>query len=248
MQPEMRLFSSAFDAATTFLQEAGDEAHTPERNVLCEIFHAPGILIDIPRRLSSVFPAKAGSSSNSSASTTIATQNENDQGPMTPISVALSASTTLPLEISSIDTLLPTPNSRHDPFPGSGETFPDSATHHLVLACYIRMLRIYGRVITALQGDASELKNARLGSPPLNAEMRFGVLAQLIGQLLERLRKAITVYFFQLPNKTDTAAAAAAQDAALDISGMPEVDLGSVSGLESGVQDELKGLQDILQT
>ena len=124
---------------------------------------------------------------------------------------------------------------------------PDSATHHLVLACYIRLLRIYHALIIALRDDAAELKDVGSGPVSLNAELRLFVLAQLITQLLERLRKAVAAYFSMLPSKTDSGGMAA-QISSQDNLGTPEVDLAQVTGLESSIQGDLKQLQNTLHS
>ena len=249
-RPGIKFSSNCFETATSFLQ--GEDslfqaAQNQSRSALSEIFRAPGILIDILQRFSNSFPAKQRIPSDSSMSKAMDTASEEELGLMTPLSPTSSASSVSPFKIQSASESPGEEIKCHEDPQSTGEMSPDSATHHLVLACYIRLLRIYHTLIVALQGDASELKDLSLGAPSLNAELRLFILVQLITQLLERLRKAVAAYFCILPDKPDEGGLVA-RTSSTDVLGAPEVDLVRVKGLEGSIQEDLKQLQMILHT
>ena len=248
--PGIKISSSVFETATAFLQgedNVFEAAQNQSRSTLSEIFRAPATLVDILQKFCSSFPSKQTMPSDSPACTAMDTANDEDIGLMTPPSPTSSASNSFPFKTKSTNGSPGLETKYHDAPPNGGEMSPDSATHHLVLACYIRLLRIYHTLIIALRDDAFELKDVDSGSASMNAELRLFVLAQLITQLLERLRKAVAAYFSMLPSKTESVGMTA-QTTSLDTLGMPEVDLDRVTGLESSIQGDLKQLQTMLQS
>ncbi len=71
----------------------------------------------------------------------------------------------------------------------------DSVLHHLLLACYIRLLQTYEAFIAALQNDATYIRTVEMDSPWSLSRLRLMILVQLVTRFLDSLRSGMTAYF-----------------------------------------------------
>ncbi|MCJ1332599.1 hypothetical protein MMC10_009292 [Thelotrema lepadinum] len=107
------------------------------------------------------------------------------------------------------DKLKPTVSTSSMSSPFIVPSDPESSSHsvvicYLVLACYTRLLHIYGTFITALHHDASRAKRIGSGSPPSSVELRLVLLVQLIVHLLDSLQQVMIAYFSEASDRNNS--------------------------------------------
>ncbi|KAL9093353.1 MAG: hypothetical protein Q9165_004094 [Trypethelium subeluteriae] len=82
---------------------------------------------------------------------------------------------------------------------------------HLIVACYTRLLHIYGTLVTALQYDAVQTGDIGPGTLPSPEKLRLILLVQLIAHLLDSLQQATRAFFSQADSKFDADTAMGAE-------------------------------------
>ncbi|CRG89192.1 Nonribosomal peptide synthetase 14 [Talaromyces islandicus] len=79
----------------------------------------------------------------------------------------------------------------------------DTVTPHLCLACYIRLLHIYQRLVEALRHDASTGRENKALSEPFKMELRLVLVVRLISSLLEHLRTTMASYLARIDEQLE---------------------------------------------
>ncbi|KAI9687446.1 MAG: hypothetical protein M1822_002055 [Bathelium mastoideum] len=259
--------AAAFDAVTTLLN--GSTTITTQNlqkcNAMYELFNASRSLLDIihrlqasttslaaaPRMLNRVRPLQGSADAATDAVI-------NDSGrPGSPLSRP--SLTPDPSALPS-QTILPDTTD-----PGDGQAGPqfdrsfsfvrldtaETGSHdvvmcHLISACYVRLLHIYGTLISALHHDAFRTKDNRSEVLPSPDEIRLVLLAQVIAHLVDRLQQATKAYFTQANGQCHADAAMGSELSPPTLQDANRADQNLISRLEDSVKENLEQLRTLL--
>ncbi|OKL63921.1 hypothetical protein UA08_00473 [Talaromyces atroroseus] len=221
--PDALILNATFDAASNFLASdtsvrRSENEQQPERGckAVIETFQTSADLLDVLHQYLTSFGESKQSLRNLSESSveTVTLPAQSLTTELTPVTSADNSD-----KINSV-------------FDKAGF---DSVTPHLCIACYIRLLHIYQRLIEALRNDATSCKENRFPSETFKMELRLVLVVGLIVSLLDRLRTSIAAYLSILDDQVE----------------LPELtgnDLGTGTAvLEARVQAEIQQLQATLR-